>query len=91
VRFIETSEAKVFEESGVADINVYATLVVGKDAYGTIPLEGQNLDFIFKALGESGTADPLDQRWTSGWKVAFAAKILNDLAMVRIEHAATNG
>lgn len=89
VRFVESTETKVFTGAGAASIDVNATIVLGDGAYGLIPLEGQNLDFTFKPIGSSGTADPLDQRWTSGWKVAFAAKILNDLAMVRIEHAAS--
>ena len=87
VRFVETTEAKVFTGAGAAGIDVYATLVLGADAYGIIPLSGQSLEFMFKPLGSSGTADPLDQRWTSAWKVAMTAKILNDLHMVRIEHA----
>lgn len=87
VRFIESTEAKVFTGAGAAGIDVYSTLVIGADAYGIIPLEGQNLDFIFEPLGASGTADPLHQRWTSAWKVAFAARILDDLAMVRVESA----
>lgn len=89
VRFIESTETKVFTGAGAAGIDVNATIVLGANAYGMIPLEGGDLDFIFKNLGESGTADPLNQRWTSGWKVSTAAKILNDLFMVRIEHSAS--
>lgn len=44
---------------------------------------------IIKQLGSGGTTDPLDQRGTLGWKVAYAAKILQQLAMLRIESAAT--
>lgn len=89
VRFVETTETKVFAGAGAGTpaIDVHATLVMGANAYGIIPLSGQNLSFIFKGLGSSGTADPLDQRWTSGWKLAFTAKILNDAFMLRIEHA----
>jgi N4-gp56 family major capsid protein len=89
VRFIESTETKVFAAAGAAGIDVDATVIIGADAYGIIPLEGGDLDFIFKDLGSAGTADPVNQRWTSGWKVSFAAKILNDLFMVRIEHAHT--
>ncbi|AFZ66074.1 N4-gp56 family major capsid protein [Deinococcus peraridilitoris] len=98
VRFVETTEAKVFAAEGadpdgtgaLGPIDVYSTLVLGADAYGIIPLEGQNLEFIFKPVGSAGSADPLNQRWTSGWKLAFTAKILNDLFMLRIEHAVAN-
>jgi N4-gp56 family major capsid protein len=89
VRFVESTETKVFAAAGAGTpaIDVNSTLVLGQNAYGVIPLEGQNLESIFKTLGSSGTADPLNQRWTSGWKAAFTAMILNDLFMVRIEHA----
>lgn len=89
VRFIESTENPVYAGAGAGTpgIDVHSTLVVGRDAYGIVPLEGAGLEFILKALGSSGAADPLDQRWTSGWKVTFTAKILNDLNMVRVEHA----
>ena len=85
VRFIETTETMVFVAAGAAGIDVHSTLVLGANAYGSIDLEGGGLQNIVKALGSAGTADPLDQRWTSGWKAIVAFKILNDLAMVRIE------
>lgn len=87
VRFVETTETKVFAAGGAASIDVHATLVLGQNAYGIVPLSAQNLEFIFKGIGTGGTDDPLEQRWTSAWKAAFTAKILNDAFMVRIEHA----
>jgi N4-gp56 family major capsid protein len=42
---------------------------------------------IIKPLGSAGSADPLDQRATSGWKAITTTKILNDSWIVRIEHA----
>ena len=88
VRFIETTNAKVWPGAGggTPPVDVYATLILGADAYGVINLEGQNLQTIFKPVGSGGTADPLDQKWSMGWKAAFAAKILNDNFLVRIEH-----
>lgn len=89
VRFVESTNTAVFTAAGAGTpgIDVYSTLVLGADAYGMIPLEGADLEFIFKPLGASGTSDPLNQRWTSGWKVTFTAKILDDTKMVRIEHS----
>lgn len=87
VRFIETTENKVFTGAGGGGIDVHASLILGANAYGISPLSGQNLEFIFKPLGSSGTADPLNQRWTSSWKSAFVAKILQDLYLIRVEHA----
>lgn len=87
VRFVESTENPVFAGAGAGGIDVHATTVLGANAYGMIPLEGADLEFIFKSLGSSGTSDPLNQLWTIGWKNSFAAKILQELFMVRIEHA----
>lgn len=92
VRFVETSNAKVFTGAGAAGINVYATLILGADAYGVIDVAGSGaVQNIVKPFGSAGTADPLNQRSTSGWKALFTAKILDDTRLVRIEHACTNG
>lgn len=87
VRFIETTETISWAGAGAAGIDVYGTIIVGADAYGMIPLQGADLEFIFKPVNTDDKSDPLNQTWTSGWKVSTAAKILNDLAMLRIEHA----
>ncbi len=89
VRFVETTNAKVYEGAGAAGIDVHATLIMGRDFYGVTRISGEAMRNIVKPLGSAGTADPLDQRATSGWKATFVAKILNDDFGVRIEHAVT--
>ncbi len=90
VRFVETTNAKVFAGAGASNIDVYSTLVFGMDAYGTTRISGEALKNIVKPLGSAGTGDPLEQRATSGWKATFVAKILNDAFLVRIEHAVSS-
>jgi len=87
VRFVESTNAKVFAGAGAAGIDVYATLIMGMNAYATTAINGESLRNIVKPLGSAGSADPLDQRATSGWKATHVAKILNDDFIVRIEHA----
>lgn len=87
VRFVESTNAKVKTGAGASSIDVYCTLVFGSDAYGTTRISGEAVKNIVKPLGSAGSADPLDQRATSGWKATFVAKILNDAFLVRIEHA----
>jgi N4-gp56 family major capsid protein len=89
VRFLETTHAKVFAGAGATGVDVYATLIMGMDAYGITRISGESMRNIVKPLGSAGSADPLDQRTTSGWKATFVAKILNDAFMVRIEHGVT--
>ena len=76
-------------EAGAAGVDVYSTLVIGEGAYGVTDIAGGGLQTIIKQKGSGGTADPLDQRATIGWKAAKTAEILVDEYMVRIETGAT--
>ena len=88
VRFIETPNAKVFTGAGAAGVDVYSTIVVGKDAFGIVDIAGSSaVQNIIKPHGSAGTADPLNQRATTGWKALFTAKVLQQDAMVQIRHA----
>ena len=91
VRFVETSNGIVFTGAGSGGIDVYGTLILGKDAYVVVDLEGAGaVRNIIKPLGSAGTADPLNQIATSGWKAVLVAKVVQDNAMVRIEHAVSS-
>ena len=85
VRFVVSSMAKVFTAAGAQGKDVYSTLVLGKDAYKVIEIEGQGMHTIIKALGSGGTADPLDQRATQGWKTTHGIGITCETSMVRVE------
>jgi N4-gp56 family major capsid protein len=88
VRFIQTSKAKYWPAATAsAIVDVHSTLIFGKDAYGVSRISGKAVQNIIKPLGSGGTADPLNQRATSGWKATFVAKILDDTAMLRLEHS----
>lgn len=89
VRFIETTEAKVFTAGGASSADVYSTLILGQDAYGVTRINGHALEVIRKQLGDGGTNDPLNQRATMGWKATFVAKILQQAFMLRLEHGVT--
>lgn len=84
VRFIEDTEQKVWA-GGASGVAVYATIFFGKDAYGIIDPSAESLEVIVKQRGSSGTADPLNQRSTVGWKASHAAKILYQERIVRAE------
>lgn len=76
------------DDSSKAGADVHSTLIFGKDAYGMVDVAGSGaLQIIIKPHGSAGTSDPLNQRATVGAKVAaYAAKILNELWIIRIEH-----
>ena len=89
VRFVETTEAKIFEGEGAEDRDVYSTLILGNDAYGVTELTGGGLEMIVKQLGSGGTTDPLNQRATAGWKATKVAERLVEEYMIRVETAST--
>ncbi|MCR5809084.1 MAG: N4-gp56 family major capsid protein [Clostridiales bacterium] len=83
-----SNDAGAVDSTTKAALPVHATLVFGKDAYGVVDVDGKGaVQLIVKPHGSGGTADPLDQRATVGAKVtAYAAVVLNDLWLVKIEH-----
>ena len=78
-------------EAGAANTAVYGTIFMGKDAYGIIEPSAESLEVIVKQRGSAGTADPLDQRSTIGWKASHAAKILYQERLVRVETGSSYG
>ena len=87
VRFVETSEAKIWKDTGCpAGLAVFATLILGAHAYGTTEIEGGGLEHIVKQLGYGD--DPLNQRASVGWKAHKTAERLVEQYMVRIESCA---
>ena len=79
VRFVQTTEAKVYEGG------VFSTLFLGEGAYGVTEITGGGLQTIVKQKGSAGTADPLDQRSSVGWKAIKTAEILIPNYLVRVE------
>lgn len=78
VRFVESSEAKVYENG------VFGTLILADGAYGVTEITGGGLQTIVKQKGSAGTADPLDQRSSVGWKAMKTAEILVQPYMARV-------
>lgn len=87
VRFIESPNAKVWAgaNGGASGAAVYAIEVFGKDAYGVVEPSAESMEVIVKPRGSAGTADPLDQRSSVGWKASHTAKILYEERIVRLE------
>ena len=88
-RFVETTEAKIFKDGGAAGIDVYSTLFFGANAYGVTEVTGGGLEHIVKQLGSAGTADPLNQVASVGWKATKTAEILVQPYMLRVETGST--
>lgn len=79
VRFVQTTEAKIY------DGGVFGSLFFGEGAYGVTEITGGGLQTIVKQKGSAGTADPLDQRSSVGWKAIKTAELLIPNYLVRVE------
>lgn len=94
VRFVQTTEAKIWRDSTCpaqagatpAYYAVFGTLFFGDGAYGVTEVTGGGLETIIKQKGSAGTADPLDQRSSVGWKALKTAEILLPEYLIRVEH-----
>ena len=82
VRFVESTEAKIWN-AGENDCGVFATLILGADAYGVTSVAGGGIEHIVKQKGYGD--DPLNQRSSIGWKGLKTAKRLVEEYMIRIE------
>jgi len=82
VRFVESTEAKIWKQDSDS---IYSTLIIGDGAYGVTEITGGGLTTIVKQKGSAGTADPLDQRSSVGWKAIKTAELLIPSYLVRIE------
>lgn len=102
LRFVCSPDLEPFEGEGSATLNgmvsdggtnvdVYPILVFGKEAYGTVPLRGQgSVSPTILRPGVRDKSDPLGQRGYVGWKTWWAAVILNENWMARLEVGATD-
>ncbi len=91
VRFVQTTEAKIWGNAGAAggadgNYSVYGTLFLADGAYSVTDIAGGGLEYIAKGLGSAGTEDPLNQRSTVGWKASLTAKVLYPEYMLWVKH-----
>lgn len=100
VRYILSPDLAAFADAGGAkgamlsttgtSADVYPILYIGQDAFAQVPLKGE--EAIVPMVLNPGTpskSDPMGQRGYVSWKAWYAAVILNDLWMARLEVAVT--
>lgn len=93
MRFIENPNASTSEETlkDEAKHMTHNTFVLGYEAYAVVKLGGKDVQYIAKERGSAGTADPLNQVSTIGWKVqGYCAKVLTALAIQKVIFVPTN-
>lgn len=82
-RFVETSTVLV-TKTGASNVGVYHSIMLGADAVDQIKMAEGGVKTIGKGLGSGGTADPLDQRATVGWKLYHGCKVKDPLAVIEV-------
>lgn len=92
-RFYTSTNAKIWsaDDDSTGDVAVYACVFLADGAFGTTEISGGGMETIVKQLGSAGSADPLDQRSTVGWKGTKGSVVLIDDYIVRIECASSRG
>jgi len=75
VRFAESSNIE--QITNIVPVKVYRNFMFSEEAYGMVEIGGQNMRTFRKNRGSSGTADPLDQRSTVGYKFSNVNPILD--------------
>lgn len=90
IRLQRTSNARVFQSSADASASaVYATVIIGEEAYGEIRFGSDTVRIIAKGIGSAGAADALDQYGTVGWKASYGCVRLNENFLTRLETSST--
>jgi len=93
-RFIVDTEAEIANNSNGTPQKVARCLCFGKGvegkAYKTTTIGNSNMELIIKPLGSSGTADPLNQRASVGWKAKKGAFVTQPTYMFRYEFSIGN-
>jgi N4-gp56 family major capsid protein len=98
IKFYESTEAPLFSTSGVlggtangnrtqpsafGDGRFYFTFFFGKNSYGVTDFDGGIRTFI-KTPGPQSTDNPLNLYSTVGYRMIYAAKVLNNSACLWI-------
>ena len=84
---VDSSLSSYYEAD--TSLSVFGCLFMGANAYGKTKVDGGGLEMIVKQKGSAGTADPLNQRSTVGWKALKTSELLVPEYIVRFECCST--
>jgi N4-gp56 family major capsid protein len=90
VRVTENADSLKVDTYGPVGLKLYHHLAFGARAYSMLKLGDKDVEYIMKEFGSAGTADPVNQVSTSGWKFFTAAGVADALAICDLVTAASN-
>lgn len=76
VRWVYSTNAEKTTGNSSNAADTYKLNIIGRNSYAITSITGGNVRNIVKNFGSG--EDPLNQRATSGWKMAYVSRILND-------------
>lgn len=78
-RILESQNNSSTTSGTLGSAEVFSSPVLGRGCFGTVRLDNRNVSTYVKSAGSAGTADPLNQISTVGYKIhGFVAKYLKD-------------
>lgn len=87
---VDTASGTTVAIDGNSSVKIYSCLFIGKGAYKVTELDKNNMEVIVKGKGSAGSADPLNQRSTIGWKTdGYGAVITIPEYILRLECTST--
>ena len=88
---VATMLAGGVKPSGAASCDVYPIICIARDAYGVVRLQGlKAVEVKVRQPNQNpDSGDPLAQRGTVGWKTYYAAALLNEQWIARLEVSCT--
>lgn len=86
-KFASAGGTSTLVKNTAGTVDVYTILVFGENGFTKVPLAGKTSSFYAKPLGSAGTADPLEQVATIGWKTIGARLRTNENWLTRMEGA----
>lgn len=96
VRWLHSTNGKIWAGLGAGAIDVYSTLLIGRinafetgAPYADIPLDNKGLEWFNDPPGSAGSADPMHQRGSIAAKRTGMVKLLNSLCVIDLEHSLT--
>lgn len=81
-RILESQNIQSTTTGTLNGATVYANILLGEEPFGVVLLDGKSVQTFVKPTGSAGSADPINQVGTVGWKsVGFAAKYFGGLSI----------
>lgn len=84
-RFILNTELSIVSNAAATPQDIARCLCFGKGAYHVSTIANSDVELFIKPKGSAGTADPIDQFSSIGWKAKKGATIVQPTYMFRLE------